>query len=116
MTTRPTRTVPCRKCGTPRTWYGRMKPDSMCRACHAKSVSKKTWPYRQDTVADKAERKAKRWVTPSERPTIVGLRIGTMTKWGKVEGRGMNSQHGRYYVFLRDGISTQVPAEQVEAP
>jgi hypothetical protein len=110
-----TRTVPCRKCGTPRAWYGRMKPDSMCRACRARSISVRTWPYRQDTVADKAERKAKRWVTPSERPTIVGLKLGTLTPWGAIQSRGIDKEGQRYYEFLRSGVAFRMAAEVVEA-
>jgi hypothetical protein len=115
MPTRDEGTVPCRKCGTPRAWYGRMKPDSMCRACRARSISVRTWPYRQDTLADKAERKAKRWVTPSERPVLDGLRSGTRTEHGTVQARGMRDGSRYYLVIDEAGRTTELPAHLVES-
>jgi hypothetical protein len=91
-----------------------MKADSMCRKCRARNYSKKSWKYAQDTLGAKTER-AKRWVTPSERPVLDGPRSGTQTEHGTVQARGMRDGVRYYLVIDEAGRPTELPAHLVEA-
>lgn len=109
--------LPCRVCGKKRPVKGRQsRKHGLCRSCAVQLWGKggRGRPFALNTASDRVEA-AKVWRMDEARPTFAeSLQLGTMTKFGEIRVRGMRGG-ARYYVFLNDGVATEVAAKLVEA-